>query len=77
MSWTGAKVEPLYSPRFVSKDQLAELVNLYHLARTALSGGPCGRWERMNWAANEFHKKYPAIGATAAYKDLSAQLENS
>lgn len=66
---------PGYTPRFVTRAQLMELINLYHLARVPLSGQKCGRWERMHWAATEFHKKHPEISTTAAYKDLSAQLE--
>lgn len=67
-------IEPVYQPRHVSGPQLTELVNLYHLARTALSGQRCGRYERLCWAAAEFHKINPAISVTAAYKDLSNSL---
>jgi hypothetical protein len=67
-------VEPVYQPRHVSGPQLAELVNLYHLARTALSGRDDSRYQRLLWAAREFHKENPAISETAAYKDLSNAL---
>jgi len=48
-----------------------EAVNLYHLARTALSGKDDGRWARLNWAASAMHKKYPEVSATAFYMSLS------
>lgn len=68
-------VVPQYQPRFVSRDQGAELVNLYHLARTALAGErERGRWARMNWAAVEFNKVHPEITIVAAYKDLDGLL---
>ena len=70
-------VEPRYAPRHVSETQLCELVNLYHLARTALAGQPRlpTRYDRMLWAASQFHKANPMISETAAYKDLSNGLE--
>lgn len=64
-----------FRPRFVSEDGMRELFNLYHLARTALSGKPCGRWERLNYAATEYHKAHPETSATAAYKDLSDAVQ--
>ena len=68
------KVVARYQPRFMTKDQMTELMNLYHLAKVPLSGQDASSYKRMLWATNEFGKLYPAIGATAAYKDLSAQL---
>ena len=71
----GGYRESLYQPRFMSKDQMNELINLWHLSRTALSGkAGLSDYQRAIWASGEFGKKYPAIGATAAYKDLMAQL---
>ena len=64
-----------YQPRFMSKDQMNELINLWHLAKVPLSGQDCSSYKRMLWATSEFGKKYPEIDATAAYKDLSATLE--
>jgi hypothetical protein len=66
--------EPLYQPRHINNDQLCELINLYHLARTALSGKDDSRYQRMLWASREFHKLNPLIGEAAAYKDLSNSL---
>jgi hypothetical protein len=68
------KVQPDYLPRFVSWDQAIKLVNLYHIARTALAGGDAGRHARMLWACSEFHKSHPEISQTAAYKDLCGML---
>ena len=61
--------------RFLSQSQYIELINLYHLARTALAGGDASRYNRMLWAIKEFHKIYPSISKTAAYKDLDSNLQ--
>lgn len=61
--------------RFISQSQLNEGINLYHLARAALSGEKCGKYERMCYAARELNKKYPEISGAAFYKDLSSNLE--
>lgn len=65
----------IYEPRFVSKQQIIELFNLYHLARTALCYGDYSKHSRMIWAAQEFHKLNPTITIVAAYKDLSCSLD--
>jgi hypothetical protein len=63
-------------PRFMTPAQEAEIVNLFHLARTGLAGShPVTRHARMLWAVKEFCRLYPEVGETAAYKDLSAALE--
>ena len=67
-------VQPLYQLQWVKTTDAEELINLYHLARTALSGQPCGQYERMLWASKEFSKMHPYCGATAAYKDLDGLL---
>ena len=54
---------------------MGELINLYHLARVPLSGKRCTRYDRMLWASAEFAKAHPDVSATAAYKDLDAQLQ--
>ncbi len=61
--------------RFISEQNFKELIELYHLARVPLSGQKCGRYERMLWASKEFHKLHPEISETAAYKDLSSNLD--
>jgi hypothetical protein len=58
--------------RFINQSQYTELINLYHLARAA---GKATRYDRMIWASKEFHKIYPNISETAAYKDLSSNLQ--
>ncbi len=61
-------------PEPFNKDQQAEICNLYHLARTALSGDKeRGRWARMNWAAKEYAKEH-GISVTWAYKQLDRVL---
>ena len=63
--------------RWVSEAEGTELVNLWHLARTALVHKPLEErtsYHRMRWAAAEFHKMRPDISEGAAYKDLEAML---
>lgn len=60
--------------RFITQEQYIELVNLYHLARVPLSGGKYTKYDRMIWACKELNKKYQNVSQTAAYKDLSANL---
>lgn len=59
----------------LSREHIADLVNLYHLARTALA---CekdqGRWARMNWAAKEFSKAHPDIAVKWSYLALDRAL---
>jgi hypothetical protein len=48
-----------------------ELVNLYHLARTALAGtGKSGKYQQMLWASREFSKAHPDVSSTTAYKHM-------
>lgn len=49
----------------------AELVNLYHLAQTAIQSN--ARYERMCWAAKEFGKAHN-LPAIRAYKALDRAL---
>ena len=63
-----------YQTRFIKQAHAGEIVNMYHLARTALSGKECTRYTRMLWASNEYHKRYPEISAMGAYKDLDGLL---
>jgi hypothetical protein len=63
--------------RFISESQYKELINLYHLARCGLADKPYSeqsKYHRMIWACKEFHKIYPTISETAAYKDLESAL---
>lgn len=60
--------------RFVKAIHYPELINLYHLARTALSGKENTKYARMLWASQEWAKKYTYTSATGAYKDLSANV---
>ncbi len=57
--------------------ELAELSNLYYLARTALAGqrSPYGTtadcsYQRKLWAAQAYSEKHPEVSSTAAYKAL-------
>ena len=55
-----------------TQDERAELVNLYHLARTALAAEPLNRQQRVDrlgWAAKAFHNEHPDISVARAYKD--------
>lgn len=60
--------------RFLSEKQYREIINLFHLAETALAGTNPSRYERMVWASSEFNKIYPSISQSAAYKDLSTNM---
>lgn len=63
----------------MNREQIAELVNLYHLARTALSGktdqhGRADtRWHRIMWAAQEYSKEH-GCSHKQAYMALSDAL---
>lgn len=64
-----------FQSRFLTDKQLGELVELWHLSRTALSGRDGdSRYKRVIWASDAFHTAYPDISSTAAYKDLDAKL---
>ncbi len=72
------EVEPPYAVRFITPEQVGELVNLYHLARTALCTLPLQQqtpWHRMTWAADEFSRANPETTSTGAYKDLCGLLD--
>ncbi len=58
-----------------TEPERAELANLFHLAATALCGPgkTPTRYERRLWAAGEFHKLYPEVCSTGAYKELCRQ----
>lgn len=65
--------------RFVKPEHYCELVNLYHLAKTALAGkhqpeGSSSKYNRMLWASREFAKQHNYVSATGAYKDLETNL---
>ena len=70
-------IKPDYVCRFVSEEHVSELVNLYHLARTALADDPLRRSSRHAWrlwASSEFAKLHPEVSVTGAYKDLEGLL---
>lgn len=64
-------VAPLYKPRWLNQQQSYDIVDLYHLARTA---GKENRYERKLWTAQQFHLANPSISQSAAYKDLDGLL---
>jgi len=66
---------PGYQTRFIKEEDGPALVNLYHLARTALAGQPAGRHERLIWASKMYAKENPEVSSTGAYKDLCGLLE--
>jgi hypothetical protein len=50
------------------KNQVAELYNLYHVAKTALSGtGSCSAYDRKLWATKEFGKLHPEFSSKEIY----------
>ena len=54
-----------------------DLINLFHLARTALSGTKHDPIDRMIWAAKQFHISNPEISENRAYKELSRMRDNA
>lgn len=60
----------------LTTEQGHEIVNLYHLARTALAGKDDSRYQRMLWATREFIKAHPEVSNKAAYLDLEALLRH-
>lgn len=54
----------------MNKDHIAELYNLYHLARTALADKPADRqtpYDRKLWAVAEFCKAHPEFSSKQVY----------
>lgn len=63
-------------PRFVTEDQLNELVSLYHLAKTHFADcGGGSKYDRVRWAVAEYTKAHPDVSAGGAYKDLDTFTE--
>lgn len=58
------------NPRFISSHQVPELLNLWHLSRTALSDKSSSRYDRLKWTAREFSKSHPEVSYGKVYKDL-------
>lgn len=73
------KVLPAYQPRFVTEAGLAEMIELWHLAKVPVCDRPLNTraHRRKIWAAEQFHVLHPEISSTAAYKDLDAYLEGN
>lgn len=68
-------VQSDYRVRFVPECDAAKLVNLYHLARTALVGQECTPYTRMRWASKQYAQDNPSVSVTGAYKDLCGLLD--
>ncbi len=60
--------------RELNKEENAELANLFHLARVALSGEDDSIYKRMIWASREFNKIHANISRTWAYKTLDRSI---
>lgn len=41
----------------------AQIIDLYHIARTALAGEARGRWERMNYVRKHLAPLFPEVSA--------------
>ena len=72
------KVQPEYKVRFIPERDVHKLVNLYHLARTALADRPLDQqtsYNRMLWAADAYYcENNKTTSRTGIYKDLSGLL---
>jgi hypothetical protein len=67
-----------YQCRFILSRDAAQLVNLYHTARIALSDRPSNRqtpYDRMLWASKEYARSHPDVSECGAYKDLCGLLD--
>jgi len=60
--------------RVITRDHVAELIELYHTARIAIDGSP--RHSRIVWAASAFCKNHPEVLPVRAYKALANALEH-
>lgn len=72
------RIMPPYQVRFIPAEDIGKIVQLYHLARTALSGKTHAEqspYHRMLWASKQYALAHPSISETAAYKDLSGLLD--
>lgn len=56
---------------FVPERLKADLMNLWHLSRTAEGSDELAR---MDWTVDEFHKEHPELTHSQIYRDLSAML---
>lgn len=56
----------MYSPRFVPRNLVVELMNLWHLSKVH----SYKRYDRLLWTSREFSKAHPELTSTAIYKDL-------
>jgi len=54
--------------RTLNRQDDAELIGYFHLARTALSNINPKRYDRLLWAAKQYVKKHPDIPEVRAYK---------
>lgn len=70
-----ARVVQEYEVRFVRPEDVAELTELYHIARIATANQGGTRHKRMVWAAARFAKDHPYVSASGAYKDLDGLTE--
>lgn len=60
---------------FLNRDEL-ELIELYHLAPTALAYTLPTRWQKMDWAARAYAKEHPdRMTVNRAYRILSEVIE--
>lgn len=56
---------------YFTEGEVVELVNNYHLARTAVGDNP---GDRMQWAAKWFSREHEGIPEIRAYKALERSL---
>ena len=65
-----------YQTRFIKKEQVTELINLWHLSKVPTTDLTIGRRHaRMIWTSKEFASKYD-MNRTAVYKDLENLIGN-
>lgn len=54
----------------LDKDQMAELMNLWHLSKME----SYKRYERLLWTSKQFAKEHPEFSSTNVYKILTREV---
>ena len=65
------KTIPEYEPRFIKKEHVSELLNIWHTSKIMFKN----RSSRLQWTVVGFIKEHPEYKTTPTYKDLCGLLE--
>ena len=65
------------APHSFTRQEDAELIGYFHLARTALASSDAGkRYNRLVWSAMQFNRKHPKVSRTRAYIHIDGLTRN-